>query len=69
MDVNRILENYVIRQVFVLVGVIFLVFGGIFLAAPVRRFTELCFFGERDGLFLGDKKNRRLLKSGGLFGE
>ena len=39
MDVNRILENYVIRQVFVLVGVIFLVFGGIFLAAPVRRFT------------------------------
>ena len=53
MDVNRILENYVIRQVFVLVGVIFLVFGGIFLAAPVRRFTELCLSWGKGWAFLG----------------
>ena len=31
MDVNKIAGNYVVRQVFVLVGVIFLVFGEIFL--------------------------------------
>ena len=31
MNVNRILENYFFRQVFVLAGVIFLVFGEIFL--------------------------------------
>ena len=54
MDVNRILENYVIRQVFGLVGAIFLVFGG--------RFGD--FFWPRllgaslNYAFLGDLEDR-----------
>ena len=53
MNVNRILENYVIRQVFVLVREIFLVFGGIFLPRLLGASLNYAFLGGWDGLFWG----------------
>ena len=45
------MENYVIRQVFVLVREIFLVFGGIFLPRLLGASLNYAFLGGRDGLF------------------
>ena len=57
MVVNRIAENYVVRQVFVLAGVIFLIFrgrlGDFFWPRLLGASLNYAFLGGRDGLFLG----------------
>ena len=57
MNVNRIAENYVVRQVFVLAGVIFLIFrgrlGDFFWPRLLGASLNYAFLGGRDGLFLG----------------
>ena len=55
MDVNRIAENYVVRQVFVLAGVIFLIFrgrlGDFFWPRLLGASLNYAFLGGRDGLY------------------
>ena len=54
MDVKKILENYVVRQVFVLVGVIFWFFlGGFFWPRLLGASLNYAFWGDLEDRFEG----------------